>query len=87
MLTPDWERFQSLLIAIIMSQTRQSDAKLLQSFWRHTKSWLEASVPMFTHMHTLTRAWTEGPNGAPHVMLTQFRSVAQSRAGIQNKRQ
>lgn len=36
--------------------------------------------------HNRTCARTEGPTGAPHVMLTQFRSVAQSGAGIQNKK-
>lgn len=39
------------------------------------------------HAHTHTCTHTKGPNGAPHVMLTQFRSVAQSRAGIQNKKE
>lgn len=41
---------------------------------------------MFTHTLTHTRIHTVEPTGAPHVTLTQFRSVAQSRAGIQNKK-
>jgi len=36
--------------------------------------------------HTHTHTHREGPTRVPHVMLTQFRSVAQSRAGIQNKK-
>lgn len=41
------------------------------------------------HLHMLSHTYcthTAEPTRAPHVTLTQFRSVAQSRAGIQNKK-
>lgn len=53
---------------------------------RRTWSCLEAFAHIHTHTHNHTHTHTVEPTRAPHVTLTQFRSVAQSRAGIQNKK-